>query len=276
LRELALRNRVQTARIDCASYGARDARKTAEQHPDLLIIDGYLFESEFFEAIDGIRHVVLDDNVETRAISPSAVVNVNPHASAEMYRHLDSDVLLLLGLDFALIRRDIRERERIPQSQIVVSFGGTDVAKLTGDVAVGLAGEGYSVQIANNWFEEVNGRVSALHASQVRYFQRVDYPHALSSSRLAVLGGGGSLWEAAMLGVPSIAVIVAENQRLAAVAAGHLGFTVVVDHTLNSKASIVIEEVLSLSKDRLEEMSKAGRMAVDGRGAFRIVKELCK
>ncbi len=43
-----------------------------------------------------------------------------------------------------------------------------------------------------------------------------DYVTTLATAEVAVLAAGSSLWEAACLGTPTIAVVVADNQRAAA------------------------------------------------------------
>jgi Spore coat polysaccharide biosynthesis protein, predicted glycosyltransferase len=105
-------------------------------NPDLVVADGYHFSPEFFRALDtyGIDYGVVDDNGETKATAPKLVVNPNPSFSQCEYLSRFPSAQLLLGLDYALIRREIREAsslQSIDEGSVFLSLGGTDVLGMT-------------------------------------------------------------------------------------------------------------------------------------------------
>ena len=114
-----------------------DALQVAALEPDLVVVDGYQFDASFYVELGdrGCRYAVIDDNGETSARDPVLVLNQNPHAAASTYAHLPSS-RLLLGLEFALLRRAIRDIEAEGggaehRARVLVSIGGSDPLGLT-------------------------------------------------------------------------------------------------------------------------------------------------
>jgi RimJ/RimL family protein N-acetyltransferase len=94
----------------------------------------------------------------------------------------------------------------------------------------------------------------------------------MSEANLALGAGGVMLWERLCLGVPSLVIAVAENQRPqieAMVAAGAIRF--VGDHAEVTPGTIV-QAVTALAADApaRRALAAAGRRLVDGRGALRL------
>ena len=122
-----------------------DALQVAALEPDLVVVDGYQFDASFYVELGdrGCRYAVIDDNGETSARDPVLVLNQNPHAAASTYAHLPSS-RLLLGLEFALLRRAIRDIEAEGggaehRARVLVSIGGSDPLGLTVPVVTELA-----------------------------------------------------------------------------------------------------------------------------------------
>jgi UDP-2,4-diacetamido-2,4,6-trideoxy-beta-L-altropyranose hydrolase len=95
---------------------------------------------------------------------------------------------------------------------------------------------------------------------------------SLASASLAVVGAGTTMWEAACLGVPTVSVVVAENQSQPASAAEALGFTSCVDARAPGAEDEIDRRIVELLDDEtmLTEMSLRGRREVDGAGAHRV------
>jgi spore coat polysaccharide biosynthesis predicted glycosyltransferase SpsG/RimJ/RimL family protein N-acetyltransferase len=192
--------------------------------PDLAVVDGYHFDADFFAALEahGIAYVVIDDNGDTPAHRAAAIVNQNPHANPSMYDSLDGDPLLLLGVRFAMLRREFGEvARRAPvrrQGSVFVAFGGSDPLRLTRPVALLLASEGLDVRVAvGPAHPERASLVAQLETEPgVTVTEPADYVAELATAGAAVLAAGSSLLEAACLGTPVLAVIVADNQQLLA------------------------------------------------------------
>lgn len=198
--------------------------------PAMAVVDGYHYSREFFESLSDLdlRYGVVDDNSETLAPHPFFVLNQNPQASADLYRHLPSSIPRFLGLDFALLREEIVQQGFVRterQDYVLVSFGGTDPLGAGCPVARTLREHGHRVHIA---------RGSAASSKPGRDYRSWDHANIqeveassfvshLATCKVAVLAAGSTLWEAAYLDTQVVAVIVADNQAGPAMKAYELG-----------------------------------------------------
>ena len=99
----------------------------------------------------------------------------------------------------------------------------------------------------------------------------------LSSSSVAVLAGGVTLYEACALGVPSVAVALTSAQHVTIRALARRGATVdggaVTDRRTPARVAREVERLLGDRASR-RQMAVAGRRVVDGRGAARVAGRL--
>ena len=227
MREEARKCGITVVDLQCVPFGAADGLATLSLNSAVLVIDGYLFEREFFEILENraTNFAVIDDNVETKALAPSVVINQNPHATAEMYAYLSGTPQLLLGLKYALLRREVHEATKrsinTVAGKVFVAMGGSDFLKLTSPIVDGLKDLDIEICVAigptNSQRQQIEETVKSI--PRARVILQADYITELASSSLAILAAGSSLWEAAALGVPTIGLIVADNQSESARAA---------------------------------------------------------
>lgn len=194
--------------------------------PDLVILDGYHFEKELFEHIEKelIPYGIIDDNRESSANAPLFVLNQNPYAKNSMYARLYPNARLFLGLEYLLLRREIREHlttaERPPHASpqfVMIALGGSDPKRLTLKLARVFSESGLVAKVALGPMvadrEVIIEDLGSL--PNVSIVSPREYESALASSSMAILGAGTSIWEAVYLGIPTVALELAENQRLA-------------------------------------------------------------
>jgi len=286
MRDEALKCGVTVVDLQCASFGSDDALATLALNGNVLVVDGYLFERDFFEILENqkINFAVIDDNVETKATAPSVVINQNPHATPQMYEHMSGDPKLLLGLQYALLRREVREATKQSINpvarKVFVAMGGSDFLKLTAPIILALKNLDIELCVAvgptNSQRQQIEEALKL--APRARVIRQDEYITELASSSLAILAAGSSLWEAAALGVPTIGLIVADNQLGLANASQESGFSVVFD----LRAKFSIEEIircireLVLADSTLNSMQISGRHQVNAIGSKSTTNEILK
>ncbi len=186
--------------------------------PDLVLVDGYNFDSEFFELLGqrGLRFGVVDDNAETQANRPDFLLNQNPNGVREIYPREWVSTKFLLGMNYLLIRDEVINLISLEAvrgaPQTLVAIGGTDVRQLTPEIASSLVNRGHTVAVPNGQLADRPSGVGEGSGGSLRVFSSSKYAATLSSSTVAILGGGSSLYEAICLGVPVVSAIVADNQ----------------------------------------------------------------
>ena len=279
MREEARKCGVTVVDLQCAPFGSDDALATLLLNGAVLVIDGYKFEREFFEILENqaTHFAVIDDNVETKALAPSVVINQNPHATAEMYAHLLGEPQILLGLQYALLRREVLAAAKKTKSTIVgkvfVAMGGSDFLQLTSPIVDGLKDLDIEICVAigptNSQPQQIEETVSSI--LRARVILQADYITELASSSLAILAAGSSLWEAAALGVPSIGLIVADNQMNAAQAMLNNGLLDAIDCREGVQFEQIIESVVM---NLVHAQKNSAHHSVIGQGVENIIREL--
>jgi spore coat polysaccharide biosynthesis predicted glycosyltransferase SpsG len=150
-------------------------------------------------------------------------------------------------------------------------MGGSDFLQLTEPIVDGLKDLDIEICVAigptNGQRQQIEETVRSITLARV--IRQDDYITELASSSLAILAAGSSLWEAAALGVPSIGLIVADNQNVASRAAHRLGIAVSIDFRTEIRINELRGEVESRleqsnAKSTMKQLRIVGSVDVDG------------
>jgi UDP-2,4-diacetamido-2,4,6-trideoxy-beta-L-altropyranose hydrolase len=251
LQSLATSCGIEVVELACAPRSSEDAQFVLTRNAAIVVVDGYEFSREFFASLElsDTFFAVIDDNAETNALSPNAVINQNPHAAASMYAHMKGNPKLLLGLQYAMVRKEVREVAALHlptrEGEVFVAMGGADFLGLTAPIVEAITETGLQIRVAvghANTQREVVQKLANLHG-HVTLIEQRDYVSSLASAHVAVLAAGSSLWEACAVGTPSIGLVVADNQVASANAAAKLGFTRVIDCRKSFSVEAVKREI---------------------------------
>ena len=282
LQSLATSCGVELVELACAPRSSEDAQFVLQRNANIVVVDGYEFSREFFAVLEASStpFAVVDDNAETNAQTPSAVINQNPHASASMYAQLQGNPKLLLGLQYAMVRKEVREVAAMNLSsregEVFVAMGGADFLGLTAPIVEALAETGLQIRVAvgHTNTQRVHIQKLADQLGNVTLIEQQDYVSSLASANVAVLAAGSSLWEACAVGTPSIGLVVADNQFASANAAKKLGFTRVVDCRVRFNIDAVLNEVQSCILSGTSAMRGAALSKGVAHGASMVAREL--
>ncbi|MFH1263276.1 MAG: UDP-2,4-diacetamido-2,4,6-trideoxy-beta-L-altropyranose hydrolase [Pseudomonadota bacterium] len=270
--------------IQTKSGSPEDATETVRlflaQKAGFLVVDGYQFRDEFLHtlACEAIPFLIIDDCGRNGLLPSRFVLNQNIHARADMYPSLGRNTRLLLGTEFALLRREFRNTPRGPHpipdtaSKVLVVAGGTDPRGLTAKILEAME------SIEDDVFEV---RVIGPHAvenERVGHHPIAAFDHVGNLSEhlrwadLVVSAAGSTVWETLFLGVPAILVSIAANQEPTAQALAAqrvVRFLGSVDHVGPKHLAAEIHSLAHDSRSR-RRMSEAGPRIVDGKGAERV------
>jgi UDP-2,4-diacetamido-2,4,6-trideoxy-beta-L-altropyranose hydrolase len=282
LQSLATSCGVEVVELTCAPRSSEDAQFVLQRNANLVVVDGYEFSREFFSVLEAnsTPFAVVDDNAETSAQSPSAVINQNPHASALMYAHLQGEPKMLLGLQYAMVRKEVREvaAMNLPshEGEVFVAMGGADFLRLTAPIVEALAETGLQIRVAVGHANTQRAHIQKLadQLGNVTLIGQQDYVSSLASAHVAALAAGSSLWEACAVGTPSIGLVVADNQFASANAAKKLGFTRVVDCRVRFNVDAVLNEVQACILGGTSAMRGAALSTGVANGASMVAREL--
>ncbi len=287
---------VEIVRNPAARGSLRDAEHLAvlarHRCSSWIVLDGYAFGQEYQRAVkeSGRQILLVDDVGGQKEYSTDVILNQNIHASEDLYRGRASSSRLLLGLRYTLLRREFRSRARPSRNgsrrrRILVTLGGGDPDNVTLKVIRALQGlgrEDVEVKVVvGGAHPDPQGLAAAVAGGRVPMtLERhvTDMPGLMAWADLAVTGSGSTCWELAFMGLPSLLLVLADNQRELARgmdqrgAALNLGW----HRSVSRKDIRQGVEGLLLSPERRAAMAARGRKLVDGRGALRVLSFMKK
>ena len=291
-------NRIGVERLGERAGSEADAHRTAALARDVgarwIVVDGYGFGPDYQEALSQGDHrtLVLDDHGYLRRYIADAILNQNIHANECLYPDAPDDTELLLGTSYALLRREFSGTPRgelrradgqdARAQRVLVTLGGGDPDNATSIVLDGLQRIDHPLDVdvmvgAANPHMEVLQKLALASPHRIRLQINVaNVRPFMERADVAVSAGGSTCWELCYLGVPILAVSIADNQR--PIAAGLSAAGAALD--LGWHGSLTPESVASRlgrllsDPDRQGSMARVGRKMVDGRGASRVTELL--
>lgn len=259
--------------VNAEAGSTADAALTAEVVRELaaawLVLDGYAFGAKYRSELEsGAHHVIIDDH-GAAGLRADLVVNGNLYGHDGLYP--DVRGRLLTGPRYAMLRRDFRSTPRRGGEGTVLSLGGADRDARTAMLVEALTKRGIRgrVVIGPRYRSPQAVRAKAIESG----WEVVDAPEEmarlLGSAEMAVVGAGTTALECVALGVPMVAVLMADNQAAVSTALDDLGLAAVAD---GADPEHVSDLAAALASDptRRAAMTNIGPRLVDGRGALRV------
>jgi UDP-2,4-diacetamido-2,4,6-trideoxy-beta-L-altropyranose hydrolase len=255
-----------------------------------VVVDGYHFGTEYQRIIKdaGLRLLFIDDTGHANRYCADVVLNQNAHAHEGMYTNREAYTRLLLGARYILLRREfLGYRDWKPEipgkaERILVTMGGADPDNATLKViqALNLIGDPHLQ--ARIVVGPSNSNIESLQNDSLSGFSfeiltsAKDMPGLMAWADVAVSAGGSTCWELAFMGLPSMVVVLAENQRDIAMRAQAVGMALNLgwhEHLLTEHLSEVLTGLIQSPAQR-RRMSQSGKALVDGNGAVRVAERL--
>lgn len=248
------------------------------------VVDGYSFDARYHRSLveAGLRVLALDDNGETRRYETDLVLNQNAHADPAWYADRAPRTRLLLGTRYALLRREFTQRAAAPPRpagdvrRVFVSLGG-GAGSAALDVILDALAKLDVAEIDVVASSSAVGLDRARARDHVRVHVDVDDVAAIMArADFAIIAAGSTTWEAACLGVPAAAVVLAENQRPSLAHLARMGAIESLGEAPRLDASEVAARLRALveSRERRARLASVSHSLVDGLGATRVARVL--
>lgn len=262
--------------------------------PKWIVVDHYALDArwERLARPETARLMVIDDLAD-RQHNCDILLDQNLGRSDEDYLGLlPADAICLTGPAYALLRPEfadvrpisISRRQRSRLEHVMISMGGMDAENATGQILyvlerlaarTVLSGKvRLSIVMGQNspHLETVQAKAAILPFPADVLVEVQDMASLMVETDLAIGAAGSTSWERCCLGVPALVLVLAENQKPAAIALSKSGASGFIGDL--SKASInvsVVESALRrlLVPENLRKMSIAAATVCDGRGAER-------
>lgn len=262
--------------------------KALAKDADWLLVDGYNFTTQWLRQVRGNTPVAIwTDHAHADDLPVNLVLNQNPHAESTLYRLSAPGARLLLGPDFIVLRREFieplaRRSARSYVRRLLVTFGG-GIAAGAHDAFLDAA-ELLGARLPQTTLLVGHDHPScdAIFARAARYpavkaqIATDGFSALVEDSDLAVSAAGATLWELAALGVPSLALVIAENQEPLAQHLQSRGAGVSLGWLSSATGGLIATQLDRLLErtDAFAAMSRAALALVDGHGAQRVCDAL--
>jgi len=255
------------------------------------VLDGYHFDSSYQCRIKETGHplLVIDDMAHLERYYADVILNQNLHASKLLYE-CESDTELLMGTRYALLRREFLQwpgrRREVGETahKVLVTMGASDPDDVTSKVIHALDRvdqqrlEATVVVGASNPHGEAVRAAGGSSRHSVRLVRNTDdMPELMAWADFAISAAGSTCWELAFMGVPSVLLVLAENQRRVADGLAKVGAAVNLGPPNGYTEEQLAEELRTWLVDYGEvadKMTSRGRRLVDGLGTTRVVEML--
>lgn len=255
---------------------------------DWLIVDHYGLDSRWeYRLRSACRRLMVIDDLADRPHACDLLLDQNLGRAVHDYANLVSKhCTVLAGPQFALLRpefaslRDysLQRRQSLALKHLLITMGGVDQANATGQVLEALktcplpadckitavmGGQApYLKQIREmaatmSWLTEVRVDISGM-------------AHVMADSDLAIGAAGTTSWERCCLGLPTLMVVLAENQWAGTRALLAFGAASLIGETGAIREQLECALIPLLDGDVATKMSRCASRVTDGQGCARV------
>lgn len=269
---------------------AATIRYCREAGADRLVLDRFETSEAYQQALldAGMRWMQFD-GAASAPMWADWVVSMSPAASEAGYRALRRRACtrFLLGPAYAILREEFLaarapRRVRPVARELLLTFGGGDDGGACLACLEALQGApGMRVIVLLSGFNprtgEIEGWLKAHREIEVDLLvDAPDVARRMANADIALTAAGTTSFETAALGLPSLLVQIAPNQRGNAEGWDRLGVALDLGSLAQLDAARLRRELAALAGDapRRQAMAERGQAQVDGCGAERLAREL--
>lgn len=259
-------------------------------HVDWVVVDHYSLDFEWESTIAShCKHLMVIDDLANRKHQCDLLLDqTHGRSTADYSAYVPKEARILCGASYALLRPDfkamrntsLRNKTRDTVGHILISMGGSDPDNITRAILdvlsdLPIPAECKVTVVAGAQFRHLNSITD--YASALPFPCQVlsnvtDMAALMASCDLAIGAAGSTSWERCCLGLPSIMIVLAENQKLVAKNLKNSGAAFIVDNVDQIKCKIprLLNLLLSDYQIRIA-MSERSAHIVDGLGRERAV-----
>lgn len=257
-----------------------------------MIVDHYALDAKWERALSAkIRNIMVIDDLANRSHHCSILLDQNLGRGEKDYDGLvPFDCQRLIGPRYALLRREFTEfreeslKRRVnPRlKRILISLGGVDRTNVSGRVLEALR----MSDLPHTTHIDVIMGASAPHLNEVRELARTlpfkvtvsvnvsNMAERMCQADLAIGAAGGTSWERCCLGLPSIVLVLADNQMNSARAMRGQGVAMVPETDEGEEALLSSLNDEPQVLNALSKMSSTAMNLIDGRGCERVISRI--
>lgn len=279
------------------STQAQDAKACeallAELRPEWLVVDHYALDARWeSEVARHCTNLMVIDDLGDRPHVCNLLLDQTFGRDAKDYRPLVSDgCTLLCGSNYALLRPEfaalrpysLQRREHPKLKHLLITMGGVDKDNVTAQVlnalrACSLPADCEITVVMGGtapWLTDVQRQAQSMPWPTTVRIGVSNMAQLMADSDLAIGAAGATSWERCCLGLPTVMMVLADNQRYAAglLEEEKAACILQLNNNLPTQLARLINEVV-LSEHLLRSLTEGAKVITDGGGVRRIVDHL--
>ena len=265
----------------------------AALRPDWLIVDHYALDARWELALAPHygKLMAIDDLADRPHACDLLLDQTFGREPADYLPLVPADCRLLCGSEYALLRPEfaalrpysLQRRAQPALRELLITMGGVDKHNATGQVLQALR----SCPLpADCRITVVMGATAPCLDAVRQQAQDLPWPvrvlvgvsdmaQLMADSDLAIGAAGATSWERCCLGVPTIMLVLAENQRTVARGLEQLGAVKLINLARGAPARLrAMLAPLIANTEQLLRMSECGASIVDGSGVNAVMRQM--
>lgn len=260
------------------------------QHPNWLVVDHYALDARWEDALAPHYHklMVIDDLADRPHSCDLLLDQTFGRDAVDYLPFVTSDCSLLCGSHYALLRPEfaalrpysLQRRANPVLRELLITIGGTDRDNVTTQILRELCASHLppdcriTVVLGHTapWLYEVSAQAQDMPWPTRVLVGISDMAQLMADSDLAIGAAGATSWERCCLGLPTILMVLADNQRKIAEGLCKAGAANLFDKSEIKSQPLITAEYMGAPL--LNAMSRAAASITNGLGASQVTKHL--
>lgn len=266
---------------------------TGGQPLDWLVVDHYALDEHWEEALrPQAQRIMAIDDLADRPHACDMLLDQNlGRKEADYGGLLKGKTTTVIGPQYALLRpefaalraQSLARRQSNPQlRRLLITMGGVDKDNATGQVLAALHSCTLPVDLRVTvvmgphapWLAQVQTQATLMPWPTGVLVGVNNMAQLMAESDLAIGAAGSTAWERCSLGLPSLVLVLAQNQLPGAVALREAGAAVAMESQQQITNFFASHQSASEAKEVLNKLSQAAAAVTDGEGCQRIVIQM--
>ncbi|WP_415883471.1 UDP-2,4-diacetamido-2,4,6-trideoxy-beta-L-altropyranose hydrolase [Neptuniibacter sp. QD34_54] len=255
--------------------------------PDWLIIDHYALDYEWESSISAlVSNIMVIDDLADRRHDCDILLDQTFGRNKSDYKPLvPAKCALLCGTHYALLRPEFskwryakKSSTRLDRLHVLINLGGVDKDNYTGEVLKQIKKIDHISQLKLSivmgsqapWLDSIRELANELQCETTVLVGVNNMAELMHSADISIGAAGSTSWERCCLGLPTIMLVTADNQRLIATVLHEEYVAILTDV---KGLNCAINDIMT-NNEKLSVMSSNASRICDGEGAARVINTI--
>jgi UDP-2,4-diacetamido-2,4,6-trideoxy-beta-L-altropyranose hydrolase len=247
-------------------------------YADLLITDSYDVDENYFKETKAIfKKTAYIDDMNLYYFDVDFLINQNIGAEEFSYK-VNDDTKLMLGIKYILLREEFRNLQpkdiKLKVNDIMLTVGGADPSHLTEKVLNWVKDLNYNFHVIVGPSFDNKEDLKRFESDKIRLYYNADMYEIMRKCDMAISACGSTLYELMACGVPTIGIIIADNQVAIGEKLSNIGIIKKLGWYDKIDKDDLYKSIIDLSDsyEKRQKISKEASEFLDGNGVNRIIK----